>query len=176
MEIPLRRISGNRLYRRRYYQRNVAVKKPFHRSVLWIVREIHCMENRHCPDTVLSGRERGETFCSRIRNADCGRMPPCFSSEFCNGYWSMPMPAMSMDWRLPPSVRTGTSLLSSCNAALSVFRRCQGLDDIPKLSHACLYRFTAYRELADDKSTYARMVQKMVEEWNRNSLIMDDVA
>ena len=36
-------------------------------------------------------------------------------------------------------------------------------------------RFTAYRELTDDKSTYARMIQKMVKDENRNNLIIDDV-
>ena len=37
-------------------------------------------------------------------------------------------------------------------------------------------RFTSYRELADEKSTYARMVQKMSENENRNMLIIDDVC
>ena len=37
-------------------------------------------------------------------------------------------------------------------------------------------RFTSYRELTDEKSTYARMVQKMSEDENRNSLIIDDVC
>lgn len=37
-------------------------------------------------------------------------------------------------------------------------------------------RFTSYRELADEKSTYARMVQKMSEDVNRNRLITDDVC
>ena len=37
-------------------------------------------------------------------------------------------------------------------------------------------RFTSYRELADEKSTYARMVQKMSEDENRNRLIIDDVC
>ena len=37
-------------------------------------------------------------------------------------------------------------------------------------------RFTSYRELADEKSTYVRMVQKMSEDENRNSLIIDDVC
>lgn len=36
-------------------------------------------------------------------------------------------------------------------------------------------RFTSYRELTDDKSTYARMIQKMAEDENRNNLIIDDV-
>ena len=36
-------------------------------------------------------------------------------------------------------------------------------------------RFTAYRELTDDKSTYARMIQKMVKDENRNNLIINDV-
>ena len=36
-------------------------------------------------------------------------------------------------------------------------------------------RFTAYRELTDDKSTYARMIQKMVKDENRKNLIIDDV-
>ena len=36
-------------------------------------------------------------------------------------------------------------------------------------------RFTSYRELTDEKSTYAKMIQKMAEDENRNSLIMDDV-
>ena len=31
-------------------------------------------------------------------------------------------------------------------------------------------RFTSYRELTDDKSTYARMVQKMAEDENRNRI------
>ena len=35
--------------------------------------------------------------------------------------------------------------------------------------------FTFYRELTDDKSTYARMIQKMAEDENRNNLIIDDV-
>ncbi len=37
-------------------------------------------------------------------------------------------------------------------------------------------RFTSYRELADEKSTYVRMAQKMAEDENRNSIIMDDVC
>ena len=37
-------------------------------------------------------------------------------------------------------------------------------------------RFTSYRELADEKSTYVRMVQKMSEDENRNRLIIDDVC
>ena len=37
-------------------------------------------------------------------------------------------------------------------------------------------RFTSYRELADEKSTYARMVQKMSEDGNRNRLITDDIC
>ena len=37
-------------------------------------------------------------------------------------------------------------------------------------------RFTSYRELTDEKSTYARMVQKMSEDENRNRLIIDDVC
>ena len=37
-------------------------------------------------------------------------------------------------------------------------------------------RFTSYRELTDEKSTYARMVQNMSEDENRNSLIIDDVC
>ena len=37
-------------------------------------------------------------------------------------------------------------------------------------------RFTSYRELADEKSTYVRMVQKMAEDENRNRIIMDDVC
>ena len=36
-------------------------------------------------------------------------------------------------------------------------------------------RFTSYRELTDDKSTYTRMIQKMAEDGNRNNLIIDDV-
>ena len=36
-------------------------------------------------------------------------------------------------------------------------------------------RFTSYRELTDDKSTYARMIHKMAEDENRNNLIIDDV-
>ena len=36
-------------------------------------------------------------------------------------------------------------------------------------------RFTSYRELTDDRSTYARMIQKMAEDENRNNLIIDDV-
>lgn len=36
-------------------------------------------------------------------------------------------------------------------------------------------RFTSYRELTDDKFTYARMIQKMAEDENRNNLIIDDV-
>ena len=36
-------------------------------------------------------------------------------------------------------------------------------------------RFTFYRELTDDRSTYARMIQKMAEDENRNNLIIDDV-
>lgn len=35
--------------------------------------------------------------------------------------------------------------------------------------------FTSYRELTDDRSTYARMIQKMAEDENRNNLIIDDV-
>ena len=35
--------------------------------------------------------------------------------------------------------------------------------------------FTFYRELTDDKFTYARMIQKMAEDENRNNLIIDDV-
>ena len=37
-------------------------------------------------------------------------------------------------------------------------------------------RFTSYRELTDEKSTYARMVQKMAEDENRNGLIIEDVC
>ena len=37
-------------------------------------------------------------------------------------------------------------------------------------------RFTSYRELTDEKSNYARMVQNMSEDENRNSLIIDDVC
>ena len=37
-------------------------------------------------------------------------------------------------------------------------------------------RFTSYRELTDEKSTYARMVQKMAEDENRNRLIIEDVC
>ena len=37
-------------------------------------------------------------------------------------------------------------------------------------------RFTSYRELTDEKSTYARIVQKMSEDENRNRLIIDDVC
>ena len=37
-------------------------------------------------------------------------------------------------------------------------------------------RFTSYRELTDEKSTYVRMVQKMAEDENRNRLITDDVC
>lgn len=37
-------------------------------------------------------------------------------------------------------------------------------------------RFTSYRELTDDKSTYARMIQKMAEDENRNKFIIDDVC
>ena len=37
-------------------------------------------------------------------------------------------------------------------------------------------RFTSYRELADEKSTYVRMVQNMSEDENRNRLITDDVC
>ena len=36
-------------------------------------------------------------------------------------------------------------------------------------------RFTSYRELADEKSTYVRMIRKMAEDENRNRLIIDDV-
>lgn len=39
-----------------------------------------------------------------------------------------------------------------------------------------VHRFTSYRELTDDKSTYARMVQKMAEDENRNGLIIEDVC
>lgn len=42
-------------------------------------------------------------------------------------------------------------------------------------THLLVPRFTAYRELTDDKSTYARMIQKMVKDENRNNLIIDDV-
>ena len=37
-------------------------------------------------------------------------------------------------------------------------------------------RFTSYRELTDERSTYARMIQKMTEDENRNRLIIDDVC
>ena len=37
-------------------------------------------------------------------------------------------------------------------------------------------RFTSYRELTDEKSTYIRMIQKMAEDENRNRLIADDVC
>ena len=37
-------------------------------------------------------------------------------------------------------------------------------------------RFTSYRELTDEKSTYVRMVQKMAEDKNRNGLIIKDVC
>ena len=37
-------------------------------------------------------------------------------------------------------------------------------------------RFTSYRELTDEKSTYARMVQNMSKDENRNRLIIDDVC
>ena len=37
-------------------------------------------------------------------------------------------------------------------------------------------RFTSYRELTDEKSTYVRMVQKMAEDENRNRLIIEDVC
>ena len=37
-------------------------------------------------------------------------------------------------------------------------------------------RFTSYRELTDEKSTYVRMVQKMAEDKNRNGLIIEDVC
>lgn len=37
-------------------------------------------------------------------------------------------------------------------------------------------RFTSYWELADEQSTYARMIQKMAEDKNRNKLITDDVC
>ena len=37
-------------------------------------------------------------------------------------------------------------------------------------------RFTSYRELTDEKSTYVRMIQKMAEEENRNRLIIEDVC
>ena len=37
-------------------------------------------------------------------------------------------------------------------------------------------RFTSYRELTDEKSTYARMIQKMAEDENRNRLIIEDVC
>lgn len=37
-------------------------------------------------------------------------------------------------------------------------------------------RFTSYKELTDDRSTYARMIQKMAEDENRNKLIIDDVC
>ena len=37
-------------------------------------------------------------------------------------------------------------------------------------------RFTSYRELTDEKSTYAKMIQKMAEDENRNRLITDDVC
>ena len=37
-------------------------------------------------------------------------------------------------------------------------------------------RFTSYKELTDEKSTYARMIQKMAEDENRNRLITDDVC
>ena len=37
-------------------------------------------------------------------------------------------------------------------------------------------RFTFYRELTDEKSTYARMVQKMADDENRNGLIIEDVC
>ena len=37
-------------------------------------------------------------------------------------------------------------------------------------------RFTSYRELTDEKSTYARMVQKMADDENRNGLIIEDVC
>lgn len=37
-------------------------------------------------------------------------------------------------------------------------------------------RFTLYRELADEKSTYVRMVQNISEDENRNRLITDDVC
>ena len=37
-------------------------------------------------------------------------------------------------------------------------------------------RFTSYRELTDEKSTYVRMVQNISEDENRNRLITDDVC
>ena len=37
-------------------------------------------------------------------------------------------------------------------------------------------RFTSYRELTDEKSTYARIVQKMADDENRNGLIIEDVC
>ena len=37
-------------------------------------------------------------------------------------------------------------------------------------------RFTSYRELTDDKSTYAPMIQKMAEDESRNRLITNDVC
>ena len=37
-------------------------------------------------------------------------------------------------------------------------------------------RFTSYRELTDEKSTYVRMVQNISEDENRNRLIIDDVC
>jgi superfamily II DNA or RNA helicase len=37
-------------------------------------------------------------------------------------------------------------------------------------------RFTSYRELSDDKSTYVQMIQKMVEDKQRNLLIINDVC
>lgn len=37
-------------------------------------------------------------------------------------------------------------------------------------------RFTSYRELTDEKSTYARTVQKMADDENRNGLIIEDVC
>ena len=37
-------------------------------------------------------------------------------------------------------------------------------------------RFTSYRELANEKSTYVQMVQKMADDENRNGLIIEDVC
>ena len=37
-------------------------------------------------------------------------------------------------------------------------------------------RFTSYRELTDEKSTYAKVIQKMAEDEKRNRLITDDVC
>ena len=82
-----------------------------------------------------------------------------------------------MDLLPPQSARTGISLSFLCNVVLSVIRQMQKTQMTSQtFARLLVPRFTSYRELTDEKSTYVRMVQKMAEDENRNRLITDDVC